>query len=295
MDPILSIVIPTFNRSAQAAKQLTNIDRQLRESSIRKEVEVVVLDNCSDEANRGVIAELASKLGIAIKSNSSNIGLAGNYRRAFEVATGLFVWTLGDDDIVTSEAVRNTLQTINQCSSGTNLILHNHSVINGQDGSEVQAQVYSISHTERTLDSTLLSMYFHFYDFHAMLWLSGSVLRRTAALSALNDLNLKKNLALPLAMCTLLAWKSSWQLTSQINTKMIINTTSWAETYQKRLFGYDIPIALAQLIKLGVPVHNYEILSNLVAQSRIFKLKDLKQRRIASLRDGYALLAETMG
>jgi glycosyltransferase involved in cell wall biosynthesis len=93
---MLSIAIPTYNRIGELADTLRAVFSQ----DLDADVEIVVIDNCSDivveEAMVRMIGTRCSE--IRFIRNESNIGLAGNLLRAFEESRGEWVWLLGDDD-----------------------------------------------------------------------------------------------------------------------------------------------------------------------------------------------------
>ena len=86
--PLLTIAIPTFNRSSYLSLTLAQLSRELKtvdESS----VEVLVSDNCSSDDT----------------PHAENIGSDANTAQCFNLARGKYVLILGDDDLLIDGAL----------------------------------------------------------------------------------------------------------------------------------------------------------------------------------------------
>lgn len=105
--PILTIAIPTYNRSRYLEQLLNALVPQLRHEP---RVELIVSDNASTDDTQGVIARFQSD-GLALKSslNDVNLGPDANIHRCFELAHSKYVWIIGDDDVVSQDAVSKVL------------------------------------------------------------------------------------------------------------------------------------------------------------------------------------------
>ena len=58
--PLLSVAIPTFNRSKKLESQLSALHRLISKSSFSDSIELVVVDNCSTDSSQDVIKEFTS-------------------------------------------------------------------------------------------------------------------------------------------------------------------------------------------------------------------------------------------
>jgi glycosyltransferase involved in cell wall biosynthesis len=107
-EKILSICIPTYNRGEILKIFLSKLSMELR-SINTQEVEIVVSDNCSTDNTAEVVKEAISE-GMRIKyhRNNVNLGMDGNFVSCLKLATGKYVWVLGDDDFL----VNGSLGTI---------------------------------------------------------------------------------------------------------------------------------------------------------------------------------------
>ncbi len=109
--PLLTIAIPTYNRSLYLAQLLTVLTPQLFQES---RVELIISDNASTDDTQFMIATF-QRDGLICRylKNESNLGPDGNILRCFEEANGKYVWVFGDDDIMvpgTIEKIRKLLE-----------------------------------------------------------------------------------------------------------------------------------------------------------------------------------------
>ena len=106
--PILSIVIPTYNRAPLLKLLLNSIVRDLPDWP--EDVELVVSDNASTDGTRGVVAEVAARgTPIRLVSNAENVGMDRNLAACFGLASGRYFWQIGDDDILFEGALTRVL------------------------------------------------------------------------------------------------------------------------------------------------------------------------------------------
>lgn len=105
-DMLLSICIPTFNRYEYLISQLNTVASLVRKTSAF-DLEIIVVDNCSDDVSYRNLNDFIQELSIKCRvyKNSQNIGLSKNLIKCMEYASGDFVWILSDDDIVLVESL----------------------------------------------------------------------------------------------------------------------------------------------------------------------------------------------
>lgn len=109
MKPILSICIPTLNRSKLLEILLENLTREI--SSCLDKIEIVVADNASTDATAEVVSR--SPFPIIYGRQESTVGFARNVLFATAgLASGEFVWVIGDDDLILPEGVTRVLKSI---------------------------------------------------------------------------------------------------------------------------------------------------------------------------------------
>lgn len=106
--PILSIVIPTYNRSDYLMESINSILDQ--ESKIS--YEILILDNHSDDIDKK--KEMLSTIrNLKLYSNEKNIGMFGNINRGFSLASSENVVLLHDDDILKNNYFKVISEYIN--------------------------------------------------------------------------------------------------------------------------------------------------------------------------------------
>jgi glycosyltransferase involved in cell wall biosynthesis len=91
--PILTIAIPTYNRPSLLIQNLSRIIPQLK-----KNVELLIIDNHSDEQVSKFLDHISPDIQIKLIRNIANIGGNANILRCIEEACGSYLWILGDDD-----------------------------------------------------------------------------------------------------------------------------------------------------------------------------------------------------
>lgn len=109
--PLLSICIPTYNRADFLRVMLRVLLPQVSEHS--DQVEVWVLDNGSADDTQAVIRECVSLGPLRVIRNEKNIGQIRNIVKGpSELATGKYVWLLGDHNLMLPGAVAQVLKSL---------------------------------------------------------------------------------------------------------------------------------------------------------------------------------------
>jgi len=100
---LLTIFIPTFNRSLRLDRCLKEILYLVQRSNYKKDIEILIGDNCSDD-NSWRIIQLAGErahneqVQMRFFRNTKNLKFGGNIREGFIQARGKFLLFLSDDD-----------------------------------------------------------------------------------------------------------------------------------------------------------------------------------------------------
>jgi glycosyltransferase involved in cell wall biosynthesis len=111
MKPILSICVPTLNRSALLEIILENLTREA--SAYLDRIEIVVADNAATDDTADIVRR--STLPITYGRQTSTVGFARNVLFATAgLASGEFVWVIGDDDLVLPGGVTRVLESIDK-------------------------------------------------------------------------------------------------------------------------------------------------------------------------------------
>jgi len=112
MNPKLSICIPTYNRSKHLSNCLQSLI--LNKNIHSQEIQVCVSDNCSIDDTEMVVRHAQEKIDIVYHKNEENIGIPRNFLNVVDMASGEFVWLIGDDDLLIPTALEDLLEIINQ-------------------------------------------------------------------------------------------------------------------------------------------------------------------------------------
>ena len=103
--PILSIGIPTFNRSCYLNKCLKAIYKQVGHDDL---VEVFVSDNASPDNTPQVVANYQKYSNLTYHRNKINIG-GRNFENVWEKSHGKYTVAVGDDDYFGGNAIYNAV------------------------------------------------------------------------------------------------------------------------------------------------------------------------------------------
>lgn len=111
--PLLSICIPTYNRAHLLKVMLKVLLPQVRE--FENDVEVIVSDNASTDDTLFVIKG-SKKLGpFKYYTHTSNIGAVANFIKCTtELATGKYVWLLGDHNLMQPNGIKDLLKILKE-------------------------------------------------------------------------------------------------------------------------------------------------------------------------------------
>lgn len=101
--PLLTIAIPTYNRSRCLSGLLSTLMPQLEKET---SVELVISDNASPDDTAEVIHRLCPESSrYRLLRNAVNIGADANFLQCFHEARGRYFWLVGDDDILVPGSV----------------------------------------------------------------------------------------------------------------------------------------------------------------------------------------------
>ena len=98
--PLLTIAIPTYNRSACLGELLAMLAAQNLDT--QSEVEIIVSDNASSDDTEAVVAAITQtgKLHLRYHRHPENIGANPNFAFCYKAARGRYFWLFSDDDLI---------------------------------------------------------------------------------------------------------------------------------------------------------------------------------------------------
>lgn len=112
---LLTVAIPTYNRSNYLEKLLARFDVLVKESGILKDdIEILVSDNFSTDNTRSICDEFKVRFeGVfSYHKNQQNWGASINFEKAIKRAKGKYVWLFGDDDIPNSNCLTKLVEVL---------------------------------------------------------------------------------------------------------------------------------------------------------------------------------------
>ena len=117
---LLSVCIPTRNRSKYLNELLSSYARQMNEAKLTADqVTFYVSDNASEDETPQVFQEFARQVPLAHYSrNATNIGADGNIVHIRTLAKGEYLWVIGDDELLCENALVNVLDLIKKSRPG---------------------------------------------------------------------------------------------------------------------------------------------------------------------------------
>jgi len=121
--PLLSICIPTFNRSTFLAELLDSIVRQFDGTIAPENIEICISDNASDDDTTAVVQLYQKKFkNIQYHRHAENVGAARNISSVLKQGVGKYLWLIGDDDLVTAHAITYISSVLKNADYGAVLL-----------------------------------------------------------------------------------------------------------------------------------------------------------------------------
>lgn len=114
---MLSIAIPTFNRAEKLDSQLVSLHDFISKSQFSKNIELLVVDNCSTDSSQKVIQAFHSidrDYIFSSHQNLTNLGAERNFGQGILRSQGRFAWLLSDDDIVHEGAIDHIFSSLSE-------------------------------------------------------------------------------------------------------------------------------------------------------------------------------------
>ena len=120
----LSICIPTYNRASLLKECIESILQSIGNCEIK--MEIIISDNDSKDDTEKIVKEFKNKyLYIKYYKNSMNIGANRNIYLVAKKAIGKYIWIIGDDDIITEDAIKIVYLKIKK---NYDLVITNYSI-----------------------------------------------------------------------------------------------------------------------------------------------------------------------
>ena len=148
----LSICIPTYNRLSYLRELLDALLPQI-DGVAKGAVELVVSDNVSTDGTADYLRSIHRDY-LRWWTNGTNIGGDRNFLKCIQEAKGDYVWLVGDDDLVASDAVARVLRCVEDCHPGLLIADISSRPLSGS-GEYVDYRDYLARECSRTADAAL--------------------------------------------------------------------------------------------------------------------------------------------
>jgi len=125
-ETFLQIVIPTYNRDGILSSTLNQLIESIRLHQLNDLVKIVVLDNASTDTTMEISNKFSLDYGVQYIRNSYNIGLEKNVFKALTLDGARWTWTLGDDDVISRNAVGVIISHLELLDDECKLVLLNY-------------------------------------------------------------------------------------------------------------------------------------------------------------------------
>lgn len=111
--PLLSIVIPTYNRLELLKCAVDSALKQTFEN-----IEVVILNNASSDGTKAWLDELSYRNSkVKVIHHSSNIGFVNNIKAIPAVVNGAYLVVLSDDDLLLPDFSMSAMNDLERCEA----------------------------------------------------------------------------------------------------------------------------------------------------------------------------------
>jgi len=108
----LTICIPTFNRCVFLRNLLQILIKEIKDSSLQSQIEILVSNNNSTDETLSVLTDLQNTfddVNIKIINNRENLGVIRNIINCISNSSSEFWWFLGDDDSIVEGSLKDIL------------------------------------------------------------------------------------------------------------------------------------------------------------------------------------------
>lgn len=136
--PLVSVVVPSYNRPAALLDSLTSIERQTYSN-----VEVVVVDDASERAVNEVVDENSFSYPITVIRHEENRGASTARNTGIDRSNGEFVAFLDDDDIWEPRKIEKQIDRLREASDDVGVVYTGMRFVS-EDGNSLRTHVEKV-------------------------------------------------------------------------------------------------------------------------------------------------------
>lgn len=192
----LSICIPTYNRIESLKKQIKYFIPFIDHHP--DDVELIISDNHSQDGTFDYLnVVMSSYKNLKVNTNEKNIGLIGNLHIVIGMATGEYVWIVGDDDNLYGGVAEKVLNIIENNKELKHIFL-NYLTITGNNLNDNPVYTSKTGYFENGFD--MFSAITNSSSLGANMFLTANIYCRTRLIEANNiieEIGENDNMALP--------------------------------------------------------------------------------------------------
>lgn len=178
--PLLTIGVPTYNRATDLDNLLASFVRELKKISPDM-IEIIVSDNASNDGTPEVVRKHCEACPqIRSVRNDANIGMQANLAQCIDLATGEYIYLIGDDEVIVEDGLFTILSSIKN-NTNVSIFIFNYIYEGNPEMPKMLQQ--ACGHPIDTHVSNVKEFVFR----HGWLWTLGNlamVVARTAPLKA---------------------------------------------------------------------------------------------------------------
>lgn len=157
-DPVLSICIPTYNRSKYLFRLLDSLVHEISDNSLP--VNIKITNNASTDDTESVCDEFLDKYKfISVIHQSENYGADFNIATAFSLSNGNYTWVIGDDDYVRQGAITAIINLITTNSYPDLIYLRSESTTEKIPGRVTEPLLFDVYHDPYLFSKTVGVMF----------------------------------------------------------------------------------------------------------------------------------------
>jgi glycosyltransferase involved in cell wall biosynthesis len=271
MKPLLTVAIPTYNRSPKLDVQLEWASRAIYDHWDK--CELIVSDNASTDDTTTVCNKWKEKLSnLIVFRQSSNLGLVGNVNFCISHAQGKYVWTIGDDDPINLDAVISILKILEN-NENIGFLHLNHRCVSGIDGSIVHERFYPWKEDLYSEDGKQIIEMCLQHRQGGLMFITANILNTELANQSIQSWEYNtKNLAFPLYMSAWIASRSGVYVTCNNICDCVYYVSSWSSRILL-LSHHDNPLTYQKMKEIG---YSSELMNQLI-QYPVSSFNGLKQ------------------
>jgi len=243
---ILTICIPTFNRSDDVIAQLNFLFEEIQR--FKNDISISVYDNCSTEKDQKKLLDYHRENSFFdLKFQEENLGLIGNIYDLLKDVKADYVWFVGDDDVLLKGVLKSVFEAFDN-SHNPDYIFLNHSAFVGEI-SNIVTDVSMLGLRGYIEDGKKCIQDLFKVNFGAQMFITASIFK-TDILQT--QFLLRKNVKIedPLLFAFYCASLKGVYLIDHVFILDRYANSSWQKE-AKKVMSWGIPMVLTELVSFG--------------------------------------------